>query len=285
MLRADGGEVATRHRYSEFASCLGCSAMEIRLDGRTALVTGGSRGIGQALALALASSGASVMISSRKAEGLADSVVAIDEAKGDRAGPVAWQVANAGDAEQAEACVAATVDRFGAVDILINNAATNPYFGPIMGIDSSRADKMVRVNQTGYLEWVQAAWRAGMSETGGVVLNMASVGGLSVEGGIGWYNVTKAAVIHLTSQLAGELGPKVRVNALAPGLVKTEFARALWEPGEDAIAGRLPLGRLGTVEDIANAGLFLCSDEASWITGHTLVIDGGALCIESGGIH
>ena len=100
-----------------------------------------------------------------------------------------------------------------------------------MELDTGRADKTVRVNQTGYLEWVQAAWRAGMSERGGVVLNMASVGGLSVEGGIGWYNVTKAAVIHLTSQLAGELGPGIRVNALAPGLVKTEFARALWETG------------------------------------------------------
>jgi NAD(P)-dependent dehydrogenase (short-subunit alcohol dehydrogenase family) len=258
--------------------------MEIRLDGKTALVTGGSRGIGQAMALAMAASGASVMISSRREEGLIDSVGLIDAAKGDRAGPVAWHVANAGDPDQAEACVAATVERFGSIDILVNNAAANPYFGPIMGIDRSRADKMVRVNQTGYLEWVQAAWRAGMSEQGGVVLNMASVGGLTVEGGIGWYNVTKAAVIHLTSQLAGELGPLVRVNALAPGLVKTEFARALWEGGEESISSRLPLGRLGTVEDIANAGLFLCSDEASWITGHTLVIDGGALCIESGGI-
>ncbi|HEY4947371.1 MAG TPA: SDR family oxidoreductase, partial [Acidimicrobiales bacterium] len=138
--------------------------------------------------------------------------------------------------------------------------------------------------QTGYLEWVQAAWRAGMSERGGVVLNLASIGGLSVEAGIGWYNVTKAAVIHLTSQLAGELGPKVRVNALAPGLVKTQFARALWKPAEDAISRRLPLGRLGEVDDIANAALFLCSDAASWITGETLVIDGGALCIPSGGI-
>jgi NAD(P)-dependent dehydrogenase (short-subunit alcohol dehydrogenase family) len=110
------------------------------------------------------------------------------------------------------------------------------------------------------------------------------VGGLSVEGGIGWYNVTKAAVIHLTRQLAGELGPTVRVNALAPGLVKTEFARALWEPGEASIARRLPLRRLGEVDDIAKAALFLCSDAASWITGHTLVIDGGALCIASGGI-
>jgi NAD(P)-dependent dehydrogenase (short-subunit alcohol dehydrogenase family) len=123
-----------------------------------------------------------------------------------------------------------------------------------------------------------------MSERGGVVLNLASIGGLSVEAGIGWYNVTKAAVIHLTSQLAGELGPKVRVNALAPGLVKTQFARALWEPAEEAVSRRLPLGRLGEVDDIANAALFLCSDAASWITGETLVIDGGALCIPSGGI-
>ncbi len=258
--------------------------MELRLDGKTALVTGASRGIGQAIALAFCSSGASVMISSRKADALAGAAAEIDAAKGDRAGTVEWRVANAGDPEQAESCVAATVERFGAVDILVNNAATNPYFGPIMDLDTARADKTVRVNQTGYLEWVQAAWRSGMSERGGVVLNMASLGGLSVERGIGWYNVTKAAVIHLTSQLAGELGPGVRVNALAPGLVKTEFARALWEPGEEAIARRLPLGRLGLVDDIAGAALFLCSDAASWITGQTLVIDGGAMCITSGGI-
>jgi len=116
------------------------------------------------------------------------------------------------------------------------------------------------------------------------VLNLASIGGLSVEHGIGWYNVTKAAVIHLTSQLAGELGPKVRVNAVAPGLVKTDFAKALWEPAGDQIARRLPLRRLGEPDDIAKAALFLCSDAASWITGHTLVIDGGALNIASGGI-
>jgi NAD(P)-dependent dehydrogenase (short-subunit alcohol dehydrogenase family) len=105
-----------------------------------------------------------------------------------------------------------------------------------------------------------------------------------VEGGLGWYNVTKAAVIHLTRQLAGELGPRVRVNAIAPGLVKTQMARALWEPGEQAISRRLPLRRLGEVEDIANAALFLCSDAASWITGETLVVDGGSLCVASGSL-
>jgi NAD(P)-dependent dehydrogenase (short-subunit alcohol dehydrogenase family) len=225
--------------------------VELRLDGRTALVTGGSRGIGQAIALAFATAGAAVMISSRREEGLARSAGEIGAAKGTGAGDVDWFVANAGDPTQAAACVGATVERFGAVDILVNNAATNPYYGPIVDLDTARADKTVRVNQTGYLEWVQAAWRSGMSEQGGVVLNLASVGGLSVEGGIGWYNVTKAAVIHLTSQLAGELGPKVRVNALAPGLVKTDFARALWEPGEEAVARRLPLRRLGEVDDIA----------------------------------
>jgi len=258
--------------------------MELRLDGKTALVTGGSRGIGQAIAKTFAEAGANVMISSRNAEGLVTSADEIRSQLGARSGEVAWAVANAGDPGQADACVAATVDLFDRVDILVNNAATNPYFGPIIDIDQGRADKTVRVNQSGYLEWTQAVWRAGMSDHGGAVLNIASIGGMTVEGGIGWYNVTKAAVIHLTAQLAGELGPKVRVNGIAPGLVKTQLAKALWEAGEEKISQRLPTRRLGMPADIANAALFLCSDAASWITGETLVVDGGSLCIASGSL-
>jgi len=244
--------------------------MELRLDGQTALVTGASKGIGLAISRALAESGARVMLSSRKPEGLEAAAATI---KGD----VAWFAANAGDPDAAQACVAATVERFGAVDILVNNAATNPYMGPILGISVSQADKTVQVNQRGVLVWCQAAWDASLKDSGGSIINIASIGGMGSDGMIGYYNVTKAAVIHLTRQLAFELGPKVRVNGIAPGLVKTDFARALWEGNEKAVASHLPLKRLGEPEDIAGAAVFLASDAARWITGQTLVVDGGAL--------
>ena len=244
--------------------------MQIDLDGRVALVTGASKGIGRAIASTLAASGAKVMLSSRKQE-------ALDQAAATMDGEVATFAANAGDPEQAEACVAATVERFERVDILVNNAATNPYQGPTIDVDLSRYDKTFLVNLRGPLVWTQLAHRASMAEHGGSVINIASVGGLSVEPSIGVYNTTKAGIIYLTKTLAAELGPKVRVNAIAPGLVRTDFARALWETNEDALARRLPTRRLGEPEDIAGAALFLASDLASWITGHTLVVDGGAL--------
>lgn len=245
--------------------------MELRLDGKVALVTGASRGIGRATALALAASGASVMLSSRKQQDL-EAVAA--EIGDDRAAVFA---ANAGDTDAAAACVAATVERFGSVDILVNNAATNPYFGRAIDIDLPRYDKTWEVNVRGLLAWTQAAYRASMAERGGVVINMASVGGMGVSAGIGIYNTTKAAVIHLTKNLASELGPGVRVNAVAPGLVKTDMARALWEANEAAIARHTPLGRLGEPDDIANMVVFLASDAASWITGQTFAVDGGAM--------
>lgn len=254
--------------------------MDLRLDGKVALVTGGSRGIGRAIARRFAEAGAAVMLSARTADGLAEAAAAMQEV----GGPVAWHAANVGDPVAADRCVAATVERFGAVDVLVNNAATNPYYGPLMDIDLARAEKTVQVNQEAALVWTQCAWRASMAARGGAVVNVSSVGGLSVERGIGWYNVTKAALAHLTRQLAYELGPDVRVNALAPGLVRTDFARALWETGGDAVARRLPLKRLGEPDDIAAAALFLASDAASWITGHVLVVDGGALSMPSGGV-
>jgi NAD(P)-dependent dehydrogenase (short-subunit alcohol dehydrogenase family) len=244
--------------------------MELRLDGKVALVTGASRGIGRATAEALAAAGAKVMLSSRKQADLDAAADGID-------GDTSVFVANAGDPEAASACVEATVARFGSVDILVNNAATNPYMGPSIDIDLARYDKTWQVNLRGPLVWTQAAYKASMAERGGAVVNVASAGGMSVERTIGIYNTTKAALIHLTKQLACELGPQVRVNAVAPGLVKTDMARALWEPAGERFAALLPLRRLGEPADIANAVVFLVSDAASWITGHTLVIDGGAL--------
>jgi NAD(P)-dependent dehydrogenase (short-subunit alcohol dehydrogenase family) len=252
--------------------------MDLRLDGKVALVTGASRGIGRAIAAAYAEAGARVLISSRKQD-------ALEEAAKGMAGDVDVFAANAGEPDQAAACVAHCVERFGAIDVLVNNAATNPYMGPLMGIDVPRAEKTVRVNQQGVLVWTQEAYKAGLADgDGGAVINIASVGGMSVETSIAYYNVTKAAVLHLTRQMAAELAPKVRVNAIAPGLVKTDMARALWEPNEDAIAAHTPLRRLGEPEDIAAAALFLASDAASWITGQTLVIDGGLALGIAGGL-
>ncbi|MGH9209517.1 MAG: SDR family oxidoreductase [Acidimicrobiales bacterium] len=248
--------------------------MEISLKGKVALVTGASRGIGQAIARSYAAAGASVMLSSRKQDAL-DAVVA--EIAADSGGDAAAFAAHAGDPEQVAACVAATVERWGRVDVLVNNAATNPYMGPAVDIDLPRFDKTWEVNYRGPVVWVQEAWRASMRDHGGVVVNMASVGGMTVSGMIGHYDITKAALIHLTKTLARELAPGVRVNAIAPGLVKTDFARALWEPNEQAAAAMMPLKRLGEPDDVANAALFLASDMASWITGHTLVVDGGVL--------
>lgn len=254
--------------------------MDLRLEGKVAVVTGGSKGIGRAIAERMAEAGAKVMISSRKADALAEAA----EEMSRRGLEVAWHAANAGDPLGAKACIDATVERFGGLDILVNNAATNPHFGRLMDIDESMAAKIVQVNQHAVLVWTQLAWRAGMESAGGCVLNISSVGGMSVEPGIGWYNVTKAAVIHLTRQLAYELGPKVRVNAIAPGLVKTDFARALWEPAGDMVAKRLPMKRIGEPDDIARAALFLVSDAASWVTGHVMVVDGGATAMPSGGV-
>jgi len=248
--------------------------MEIRLDGKVALVTGASRGIGAAIASAFAEAGASVMLSSRKVDALRSAADAIAPTGGARLEVFA---ANAGDPDAAEACVAATVERLGGLDILVNNAATNPYMGRMIEIDLPRLDKTYDVNLRGAFVWTQEAYRQALADSGGNVINVASIGGMSVEVAIGHYNVTKAALIHLTKSLAKELAPDVRVNAICPGLVKTDMARALWEPDEQAVAAHVPLRRLGEPVDIANTAVFLASDAASWITGTTAVVDGGML--------
>lgn len=242
--------------------------MEISLAGKVALVTGGSRGIGKAIAKSFAESGAKVMITSRKQDALES---AASEMKGD----VGVYAANAGDLDGISACVSATMERFGAIDIFVNNAATNPYFGKTLEVDPARFDKTFQVNIRGPLFWCQAVWQAWMKDHPGVMINIASVGGLRAEIGLGVYNVTKAAIIHMTKQLASELGPS-RVVGIAPGLVQTDFAKVLVDNFGEQLANRLPTKRLGVPEDIANLATFLASDHASWITGETFVIDGGA---------
>ncbi len=245
--------------------------MEIRLDGQVALVTGASRGIGREIAATFAAAGASVLLSSRREDRLIDAAASMT-------GEVAWRVANAGDPEQAESCVGYCVERFGTIDILVTNAATCPYAGPLVDMDMALARKTTDVNELGHLAWVQAAIRAGLGGARrGSVLTIASVGGLTVHKNLGWYNVTKAAGIHLTKHLAAELAPNVRVNAIAPGLIRTDFSRAQLKESGEAAAQAIPMGRIGEAADVAAAALFLTSDAASWITGHTLVVDGGML--------
>ncbi len=245
--------------------------MNLDLSGKVALVTGGSRGIGKGIAAAFAGAGARVMITSRSAESCEEAAKEIGDA-------VEFEAGHIGRDEDRERVIDATIRRLGGLDILVNNAATSPYAGLTIDIDRPRWDKTFEINLTAPLMWTQSAWRRAMQEHGGVVINIASVGALSTSPVIGTYDVTKAALIHLTQQLAAELGPRVRVNAIAPGLIKTDFARALWEgEGEARAIKRYPLQRLGTPEDVAAAATYLASEGGSWITGQTLVMDGGGL--------
>jgi NAD(P)-dependent dehydrogenase (short-subunit alcohol dehydrogenase family) len=243
--------------------------MEISLDGKVALVTGASKGIGKAIAASLAASGAKVMLNSRKQDQL-------DAAAAEMTGDVDVFAANAGDEGAGDRAVAATIERFGGLDILVNNAATNPYYGRLLEVDEPRYDKTFQVNLKAPVMWCKAAWEQSFKDRPGTIVNIASVGGLRAEGaGLGVYNLTKAALIHMTRQLASELGP-TRVVGIAPGLVTTDFAAFLVDNFGDQLAARMPLQRLGDPQDIANLAVFLASDLASWITGETYVIDGGA---------
>ena len=240
----------------------------MRLDGKTAVVTGGSRGIGRAIAAGLSAAGADVVVTARSEQALADAVASLP-------GEAAWVAGSVRRADCPDRTVAAAMERFGSVDILVNNAAVNPYFGRLMGIEPSQMAATAEANQAAIVLLTQVCWQAWMQQHGGTVINIASIGGLVTEPGLGYYNATKAAVLHLTRQLAVELGPRVRVNAIAPGIVRTDMAKVLWEEHEHELRRTTPLGRIGEPRDIARAALFLASDQSSWCTGTTLVVDGG----------
>ena len=240
-----------------------------QLAGAVAVVTGASRGIGFAIAQRFVAEGARVCITGRDA-------TALEAAAKDLGGPeVALAVAGKGDDADHRAAVIDTVlGRFGPITTLVNNIGINPAYGPLGTLDLGAARKMLDVNVLGTLGWVQEALRGGL-ESGGAIVNISSVSGVRPAPGIAFYGVTKAALIHLTEELAVELAPRVRVNAVAPAVVKTRFATALYEGREEQVAATYPLRRLGVPEDVAGAVSFLCSPDAGWITGQTLVIDGG----------
>jgi 3-oxoacyl-[acyl-carrier protein] reductase len=241
----------------------------VELSGKVALVTGASRGIGYGVAEALVARGDRVCITGRNEDSLKE---AVEQLGADRAIYVAGK---AHDQAHQAVVVERTMEAFGRVDFLVNNAGTNPVFGPIADLDLDVARKVFETNVISALGFAQKTWHAWQKDNGGAIVNIASVAGLSPSPFIGAYGVSKAAMINLTVQLAHEYAPKVRVNAIAPAVVKTKFAKALYEGREEEAAAAYPLGRLGVPSDIGGAAAFLTSGQSDWVTGQTLVVDGG----------
>jgi NAD(P)-dependent dehydrogenase (short-subunit alcohol dehydrogenase family) len=240
--------------------------------GKVALVTGGSRGIGLGIAAELIARGARVTITARKPDELSSAVEELGGAE------VAIGVRGSADdaAHQADA-VAQTVARFGSLDVLVNNAGINPYYGPLIEAGTEVFRKTLEVNVVAAFAWTQQAYLAWMRDHGGTVLNVASVAALRTGSPLNIYGVTKAALVHLTKQLAAELGPGIRVNAIAPAVVKTKFSALLYEADEEAAAAKYPMKRLGNTHDTAKLAAFLLGPDASWITGEVVAIDGGGV--------
>ncbi|MEU6829689.1 SDR family oxidoreductase [Nocardia beijingensis] len=254
--------------------------MSTDLLGKSALVTGASRGIGKAVAAELLARGANVLITARKKDPLEEAAAELRELG--HQGQVIALAGNSGVAEDRAAAVERAVAEFGSLDVLINNTGINPVFGSLMEADLDAVRKIFDVNVVAALGYIQEAYKAWMRDHGGAVVNVASVAGIRSTGVIAAYGASKSALIHLTGELAWQLGPKIRVNAVAPGVIKTKFADALYSADEERAASVYPMKRLGSPEDVARLIGFLVSDEAAWITGETVRVDGGLL--STGGI-
>jgi len=250
--------------------------VESRVDGKVALVTGASRGIGEAVVRELIASGVEgVVITGRKPETLEPLAAELGER-------VVAVSGNATDEIHVAEAVGTAVARFGSCDLLVNNAGTNPSAGSLMDVDMGAGDRTWEVNLRAPLLFARAVWKRSMAERGGAIVSLGSVGGLRPSPLIGAYNVSKAGLHHLTRQLALEMAPGVRVNAVAAAIVKTRLSEALWSWDEEQVGAAHPLGRLGTPEDVARAAVFLLSDAASWMTGVVLPVDGGVSGASSG---
>lgn len=242
----------------------------MRFVDRVAVVTGGSRGIGLAVAQRLVSEGCRICLTGRDAHQLAEVVDTF--CNPDR---VIACSGHAADPDHQAETIDRTIAQFGRLDAVVNNAAVNPVYGPVLELDDNAMKKVFEVNVVAAVGWIRRAHEAWLGEHGGAVVNIAAVAGFRPVQGIGLYGASKAALMQATQQLAVELGPQVRVNAVAPAVVKTKFAARLYEGREAEVSSVYPLKRLGSPADIAGAVAFLASDDGGWVTGQTLVVDGG----------
>jgi NAD(P)-dependent dehydrogenase (short-subunit alcohol dehydrogenase family) len=247
---------------------------EFSLEGKVAVITGASRGIGRAIALRFAQAGASVVVSSRKLDSVQAVAGEIVKAGGN-ALPVQ---AHVGQPEEVMALVQRALDAFGRIDIAVNNAATNPHFGPLLDADEGQWTKILDTNVTGCFRVCKAVVPHMAERGGGKIINMASIAGLRPSPGMGAYSVSKASIIMLTQVLARELGASnIQVNAIAPGVIKTRFSQILWQTPQFAepVLSHLPLGRFGEPEDVAGLALYLASPASDYVTGSVFLVDGG----------